>query len=70
MPAGMYLKSEGFASSLYDPDLSFTLEHFCKENRRPYNTGARAISESSNRLSCLIAGKMPELMIKYGAKNS
>jgi hypothetical protein len=39
MPAGMYLKSEGFASSLYDPDGSFTLEHFCKENRRPYNTG-------------------------------
>ena len=30
MPEGMRLKSEGFASSLYDPDSSFTLETYCK----------------------------------------
>jgi thioredoxin reductase len=32
MPAGMFLKSEGFASSLYDPGGSFTLKHFCNHN--------------------------------------
>jgi len=36
MPAGMLLKSEGFASSLYDPDSSFTLRHYCEEMRLPY----------------------------------
>lgn len=40
MPAGMFLKSEGFASSLYDPDGSFTLEHFCKQNGHAYNDTA------------------------------
>lgn len=36
MPRGMRLKSEGFASSLYDPDSAFTLEHYCKEHGLPY----------------------------------
>jgi thioredoxin reductase len=36
MPRGMRLKSEGFASSLYDPDSKFTLEHYCKEQGLPY----------------------------------
>jgi cation diffusion facilitator CzcD-associated flavoprotein CzcO len=36
MPKGMRLKSEGFASSLYDPDSAFTLAHFCKERDIPY----------------------------------
>ncbi len=36
MPKGMRLKSEGFASSLYDPDSSFTLAHYCRENGLPY----------------------------------
>src|SRR5580658_3220956 len=36
MPKGMLLKSEGFASSLYDPDSSFTLRHYCKEMSIPY----------------------------------
>ncbi len=36
MPMGMRLKSEGFASSIYDPDSEFTLEHYCKENKVPY----------------------------------
>lgn len=36
MPKGMRLKSEGFASSLSDPDSSFTLEAYCKEMGLPY----------------------------------
>ena len=36
MPKGMRLKSEGFASSLYDPDSTFTLEVYCKEKGIPY----------------------------------
>lgn len=31
MPAGMYLKSEGFASDLYDPKRSVTLKRFCAQ---------------------------------------
>jgi thioredoxin reductase len=37
MPKGMHLKSEGFASSLYDPDSAFTLEAYCKEKGLPYS---------------------------------
>src|SRR5215469_15944341 len=37
MPRGMRLKSEGFASSLYDPGSNFTLQTYCKENRLPYD---------------------------------
>lgn len=36
MPKGMHLKSEGFASSLYDPGSIFTLEAYCKEKGIPY----------------------------------
>ena len=36
MPRGMRLKSEGFASNLYDPDGEFTLERYCMENGLPY----------------------------------
>ena len=36
MPRGMHLKSEGFASSLYEPCNTFTLSSFCKENGLPY----------------------------------
>jgi cation diffusion facilitator CzcD-associated flavoprotein CzcO len=37
MPKGMLLKSEGFASSLADPDSSFTLRHYCEEMNLPYD---------------------------------
>jgi thioredoxin reductase len=37
MPKGMLLKSEGFASGLYDPDSSFTLRHYCEEMHLPYD---------------------------------
>jgi Pyridine nucleotide-disulphide oxidoreductase len=36
MPRGMRLKSDGFASSLYEPDSRFTLESYCKANGLPY----------------------------------
>jgi thioredoxin reductase len=36
MPKGMSLKSEGFASSLYDPGNTFTLADHCREIGRPY----------------------------------
>lgn len=36
MPKGMRLKSEGFASSLYDPGAAFTLAAYCQEQGLPY----------------------------------
>lgn len=36
MPRGMCLKSEGFASNLYDPESAFTLETYCKREGIPY----------------------------------
>jgi hypothetical protein len=36
MPSGMNLKSDGFASNLYDPDDRFTLRRFCEERGIPY----------------------------------
>jgi thioredoxin reductase len=40
MPKGMLLKSEGFASNLWDPLRTSTLEAFCREKRLPYNSTA------------------------------
>ena len=37
MPAGMSLKSDGYASTLYDPKGEFTLERFCREKGLPYH---------------------------------
>jgi thioredoxin reductase len=36
MPQGMHLKSEGFASNLYEPAAKFTLETYCAEHAIPY----------------------------------
>jgi thioredoxin reductase len=36
MPHGMCLKSDGFASNLYDPKGAFTLEHYCREQGLAY----------------------------------
>lgn len=36
MPKGMCLKSDGYASTLYDPKREFTLERFCKEQGLEY----------------------------------
>jgi thioredoxin reductase len=43
MPKGMRLKSEGFASSLYDPGSTFTLEVYCKEKGIPYGRLGRPV---------------------------
>ena len=36
MPKGMCLKSDGFASDLYDPDGALTLKKYCAERGIPY----------------------------------
>ena len=36
MPAGMFLKSEGAASSLSDPNCAMTLAHYCVTRALPY----------------------------------
>jgi thioredoxin reductase len=36
MPKGMMLKSDGFASNLYDPDRALTLKQFCAEQNLQY----------------------------------
>jgi hypothetical protein len=36
MPEGMMLKSDGFASNIYDPDSEFTLKQFCAERGIEY----------------------------------
>jgi thioredoxin reductase len=36
MPNRTWLKSEGFASSLFDPESSFTLGRYCREHSFPY----------------------------------
>jgi thioredoxin reductase len=36
MPRGMLLKSDGFATSLYDPGRTFTFEGYCRERNIPY----------------------------------
>jgi thioredoxin reductase len=36
MPAGMHLKSDGFASDLYDPASTLTLAQFCRQRALPY----------------------------------
>ena len=37
MPKGMMLKSDGFASDIYDPNREFTLKHFCAEQGVDYS---------------------------------
>jgi thioredoxin reductase len=52
MPTGMHLKSDGFASDLYDADRQFTLKHYC---------GERGISYDDRRIPVLL-----ETFIEYG----
>jgi thioredoxin reductase len=37
MPKGMHLKSDGFASNLYDPKYSYTLQRYCNEHELHYD---------------------------------
>ena len=43
MPRGMFLKSQGFASNLSDPDGSHTLAAFCRATGRPYADYGRPV---------------------------
>jgi len=43
MPKGMLLKSDGFASTIYDPDGKFTLKHFCAERGLNYEDMGRPV---------------------------
>jgi cation diffusion facilitator CzcD-associated flavoprotein CzcO len=44
MPQGMYLKSEGFASSIADPLGRYTLEDFCRLSGRAYGSYGEPVS--------------------------
>ena len=44
MPKGMHLKSDGFASDLFDPDASFTLKQFCAKEGLPYRDTALPVA--------------------------
>ncbi|HEX4772326.1 MAG TPA: NAD(P)-binding domain-containing protein [Bryobacteraceae bacterium] len=44
MPEGMHLKSEGFASTLYDPESAYTLARYCRENRIPYTDVGKPVA--------------------------
>lgn len=47
MPKGMSLKSDGFASSIYDPANSFTLSNYCAEENLPYADVAQPVTLES-----------------------
>jgi L-lysine 6-monooxygenase/L-ornithine 5-monooxygenase len=47
MPAGMYLKSEGFASNLSDPGSEYSLERFCRESGIEYARSALPIGRDT-----------------------
>jgi cation diffusion facilitator CzcD-associated flavoprotein CzcO len=44
MPKGMHLKSDGFASDLFDADRSFTLKQFCAQEGLPYRDTALPVA--------------------------
>ena len=44
MPAGMILKSEPFASNLWDPGRRYSLQRYCREHNIPYQTVGRPVS--------------------------
>lgn len=44
MPAGMHLKSEGFASNLADPQDEWTLRTHCKQTAQPYQDTGLPVS--------------------------
>jgi thioredoxin reductase len=44
MPEGMVLKSEPFASNLWDPQRKFTLERFSRERTLPYQASGKPLS--------------------------
>ena len=63
MPKGMKLKSDGFASSIYDPGSEFTLKHFCAERGIEYgDTGTPVRLETFTAYGLAFKERMvPEL---------
>src|SRR5437899_11294951 len=63
MPKGMMLKSDGFASNIYDPEDSFTLKQFCAEQAISYSdTGLPVSLETFTRYGLAFRERMvPEL---------
>lgn len=63
MPKGMLLKSEGFASNIYDPDGDFTLGRFCAEKGIEYRDSGLPVSlETFARYGLAFRDRMvPEL---------
>jgi len=63
MPKGMMLKSDGFASNLYDPDSEYTLGHFCAEQGIEYgDTGIPVRLDTFNAYGLAFQLRMvPEL---------
>ena len=44
MPKGMHLKSDGFASNLFNPGVLFTLKQFCTDKGLPYRDTALPVA--------------------------
>jgi putative flavoprotein involved in K+ transport len=44
MPQGMFLKSDGFASNIWDPSGDFTLQQYCTERGLPYKDTGLPVS--------------------------
>jgi cation diffusion facilitator CzcD-associated flavoprotein CzcO len=63
MPKGMLLKSDGFASNIYDPEDGFTLKHFCAEQGIDYSdTGLPVSRETFTQYGLAFRDRMvPEL---------
>jgi thioredoxin reductase len=69
MPKGMMLKSDGFASNIYDPDSEFTLKHFCANQGIEYSdTGVPVRLETFSAYGLAFRERMlPELEDKLVA---
>lgn len=63
MPIGMMLKSDGFASNIYDPESRFTLKQFCTERGIEYgDTGIPVRLDTFNAYGVAFKERMvPEL---------
>jgi thioredoxin reductase len=70
MPKGMMLKSDGFASDIYDPESAFTLRQFCAERGIEYgDTGIPVRLETFTAYGLAFRDRMvPELEDKLVAK--
>jgi thioredoxin reductase len=70
MPKGMMLKSDGFASDIYDPESTFTLRQFCAERGIDYaDTGVPVRLETFAAYGLAFRDRMvPELEDKLVAR--